>query len=99
MARNAVSTHGIIYSATGEFWLGEAINSAKESRRFNDVPHLIFSDVSSTDRIEGVEFETYNSTGDPFLDKINSIERSPFQQTIYLDTDTYVIANLDEMFD
>jgi hypothetical protein len=99
MVSNVASHLGIIYSATGEFWLGEAINSAKASRRFNDVPHLIFSDVSSTERIEGVEFGKYNSTGDPFLDKITSIERSPFEQTIYLDTDTYVIANLDEMFD
>jgi hypothetical protein len=99
MATNVASHRGIIYSATGEFWLGEAITSAKSSRRFNNVPHLIFSDVSSTERIEGVDFEKYSSTGDPFLDKISSIESSPFEQTIFLDTDTYVTANLDELFD
>ena len=38
---------GIIYSATGEFWRDEAINSAKASRRFNHIPHIIFSDLAA----------------------------------------------------
>lgn len=99
MASDLVPNRGILYSATGEFWLDEAINSAKASRRFNQVPHLIFSDTPSAEKIEGIEFKRYVSTGDPFLDKITSIGRSPFEQTIFLDTDTYVTANLDDLFD
>lgn len=101
-ANRAVSeaTRGIIYSATGDFWLDEAIRSARVSRGFNLIPHLIFTNARPPEEpIEGVEFEKYMTTGDPFLDKITSIRRSPFAQTLYLDTDTYVTASLDDVFD
>jgi hypothetical protein len=99
MAAEPIKHRGIVYSATGQFWLNEAINSARTSRRFNPVPHLIYSDLPSSEAIDGVEFGRYEPSGDPFLDKISSIRRSPFAQTLYLDTDTYVTANLDELFD
>jgi len=90
---------GIVYSATGEKYVREAVTSATSSLRFNQVPHLIFCDVPVDAQIASLEFRKFSSCGDPFLDKINNIRQSPFAETIFLDTDTYVLANLDDLFD
>jgi len=95
----ATLRRGIIYSATGQFWLDEAINSARQSLRFNAIPHLIFSDLPVAEPIEGVECHQFTPSGDPFLDKITTIGRLPFEQTLFLDTDTFVTDNLDDLFD
>jgi hypothetical protein len=90
---------GIIYSATGQKYLAEAINSAQSSLRLNSVPHLIFCSETPKCKIEGIEFMRFNSSGEPYLDKICNITETPFEQTIFLDTDTYVLSNLDDLFD
>jgi hypothetical protein len=90
---------GIAYSATGERFVAEAIASARSSLRFNHVPHLVFCDAIPPEKIDGVDFVRYETSGDPLLDRIRSICRMPFEQTIYLDTDTYVAASIDDLFD
>ena len=92
-------SRGIIYSAIGAQFIAEAISSARSSLRFNRVPHLIFCDVVPIDRIDGIEFVRIESCGDPFGDKIRSIRRLPFEKTLFLDGDTYLTANVDELFD
>ncbi|MGO9849842.1 MAG: hypothetical protein ACLPKT_25560 [Methylocella sp.] len=93
-------TRGIIYSATGAAYVGEAIASATSSLRYNDLPHLIFCDnIPSISAPAGIEFSTFAPSGEPFLDKIRTIRRSLFEQTIFLDTDTFVTANVSELFD
>jgi hypothetical protein len=94
-----MAQRGIIYSATGAGYITEAINSAKSSLRFNHIPHLIFCDAIPAEKIDGVEFIPIQSCGDPFGDKIRSIYRLPFDQTIFLDGDTYLTANIDDVFD
>jgi len=94
-----VCMRGIIYSATGAQYAREAVTSATSSLRFNQIPHLIFCDVPLDAQIAGLEYCQFSSCGNPFLDKINNIRRSPFIETIFLDTDTYVLGNLDEVFD
>jgi len=98
MINNCIS-RGIIYSATGARFIGEAVVSAQSSLRYNHVPHLIFCDSAPPANIEGIEFVRFEPSNEPFLDKLRNIGRMPFEQTIYFDTDTYVTANIDEMFD
>ena len=93
-----MATRGIIYSAFGDRYLAEAVASARSSMRFNQIPHLIFCDRPCNDRTEHVNFRQFETAGDPYLDKINSIRNSPFEHTLYLDTDTYVTANVEELF-
>jgi len=99
MTTDAVFQRGIVYSATGERFVGEAINSAKSSLRFNKVPHFIFCDVEPGEPIEGVTFSRFAPCGNPLLDRIRNICQAPFKRVIYLDTDTYVIDNIEELFD
>jgi hypothetical protein len=88
---------GIVYSVSGEGYLTEALNSARSSLRFNRVPHLIFSDLDrslpSTNG-ELLSIRLYDPTGDPFADKITNLEASPFQRSIFLDSDTHVTGDL-----
>ena len=89
---------GIIYSAVGSKYVAEAVVSARSSLRFNRIPHLIFCDDPG-ERVPGLEFRKIVSSGDPFLDKITVVNSSPFDQTLYLDTDTYVIGPISDLFD
>ena len=90
---------GIICSATGRRYVTEAISSAQSSLRFNRVPHLIFCDQIQIEKVEGIDFVKFETCGNAFLDKIRNISQTPFERTIFLDTDTCVIANIGELFD
>ncbi len=92
-------SRGVIYAAVGSKYVAEAINSARSSLRFNAVPHVIFCDQALADNTDGIEFRKIAPSGDPFRDKIEAINSLPFDETLFLDTDTYVTANLDELFD
>ena len=80
-----IPSKGIVYSATGDRCLTEAITSAQSSLRFNHLPHLIFCDQAPPVNIEGIEFRQFRKSNDPFLDKVRNIATIPFEQTIYLE--------------
>jgi hypothetical protein len=95
---------GIIYSCSGPTYIEEAVSSARSSLRHNDVPHLIYaSPVPAVPRDEPrLAFAPFTPSGNPFLDRIANMRRSPFERTIFLDSDTYVvdeIAHLLTLFD
>jgi hypothetical protein len=93
------SSRGIIYSATGEKYLQEAIQSAISSRRFNKIPHVIFCDVVPDLKPEGVSYVKFEKGDNPYADKIRNMLASPFDATIFLDSDTYVCGSIAELFD
>jgi hypothetical protein len=92
---------GILYSAIGDRFFDEAITSARSSLRFNHFPHVIFTDRdrSAPDpAVDGLSIETYRPSGDPFAEKIRNMARSPFERSLFLDTDTYVTHRVDLVF-
>lgn len=91
---------GIMYSSFGEKYLAEAARAARSSVRHNDVPHLIFAAGEVRDTPPGVtvvSFEPISSA--PFLDRIANMRRSPFERTLYLDTDTFVVDEMVGVFE
>lgn len=92
-------SRGIQYCAVGRQWLGEALASARSSLRYNKVPHLIYTDCARPEPIDGVEYRTHEPCGHPFADKIAVMAKSPYAETIQLDTDTHVAADITELFD
>jgi len=92
-------SRGIVYCAQGERHFLEALASAKSSLQHNAVPHVIFSDRELGGPIPGIDVRTQHGCGLPFADKIDAMTRSPFAQTIYLDTDTFVAAEITELFE
>src|SRR5579859_6488757 len=97
--RRAAMSRGIVYCAQGERHFLEALASAKSSLQHNAVPHVIFSDRELGGPIPGIDVRTQHGCGLPFADKIDAMTRSPFAQTIYLDTDTFVAAEITELFE
>ncbi len=87
------ASDGILYSSSGDSYIAEAVRSARSSLRHNALPHLLLAshDTAGEERLTVARFEPSDS---PFLDKIANIRRSPFARTIYLDSDTFVVAEI-----
>lgn len=90
-------TRGFVYVAWGTRFLNEAIKSAFSVKQHMDYPIALITPIS----IEGPHpFDHVIST--PFertyRDKIKMVQ-SPFEETIFLDTDTYVLESFDPIFD
>jgi len=84
---------GIVYSATSERYVEQAVRSAASSLRHNDLPHMLFADAEPAP-VPGLEVVLFEPSGNPYVDKIANMRRSPFERTIYLDTDTYVVDEI-----
>jgi hypothetical protein len=84
---------GVMYCSTGEFYVAEAIRAASSSLRVNDVPHVLFADVD-VDPPAGMTVSRFEPTGEFFADRIANMRRSPFERTLYLDSDTYVVDDV-----
>ncbi len=89
----AAAPAGILYSCSGEPYVAEAVQSARSSLRHHSLPHLLFSSVE-VDSEPGLSVARFEPSGNPYLDKIANMRRSPFERTIYLDTDTFVVEEI-----
>jgi hypothetical protein len=88
---------GVIYIAMGEKYRRESAVSAKQLREYMDVHVTMFSDQPVDNHV----FDDVRVVDDPaygFEDKIQYIRRSPYEKTLFLDTDTYVCRQIDELF-
>jgi hypothetical protein len=90
---------GVMYSCFGERYIAEAARAARSSLRHNDVPHLIFAAGEVRDPPPGVTVVGFEPTSSaPFLDRIANMRRSPFERTLCLDTDTFVVEEMVGVF-
>ncbi len=93
-----MTNKGVLYIATGEGFVKEAEASARSvSNVMSDTPIAIATDVEPSfdfDHIINIPNPHYG-----FRDKISNISRSPFDQTLYLDTDTYMHSDVFELFE
>ena len=90
---------GILYAATGKKCLAEAIVSVKSVRRYMpEIATAIYTDYP--EEAKGYFDEVYNIQPNEItrLNKIDPLSQSPFDQTLYLDSDTYVCDDLTELF-
>lgn len=91
---------GIMYSCFGEKYIAEAARAARSSLRHNDVPHLIFAAGELHDPPPGVTVVGFQQTSSaPFVDRIANMRRSPFERTLCLDTDTFVVEGMIDVFE
>jgi hypothetical protein len=89
---------GILYIATGPSYVAEAIGAARSVKEvWPGISLGLITDVPPPpgcfDHVEIVEAERSSR------DKPSLIGRSPFEQTIFLDADTYCCAPFPELFD
>lgn len=90
---------GFLYVATGDRFVAEARDSAISLRRWMpETPIVLHSDR----RPEPAEpFDQVIPLGNPqhfFIDKIEPLLETPFEKTVFLDTDTRVCAEISDLF-
>ena len=92
---------GVVYLAIGHRYLAEATISAASVRRHHELPITIFTDQPDAARAVGL-FESVlpiaQSGRTAHRDKLLAMAASPYPQTLFLDTDTYVGADLTDCF-
>lgn len=90
-------TRGVLYVAFGDNFLKELLFSAESVKKYNPDLHItVFAD-----RIIESEFidDCKKIDVKHMRPKIDNIADTPYDETLFLDTDTIVNHNLDDMFD
>ena len=90
-------TKGVLYIVTGQRYTEMALASAESLKRHN--PNLkvhLFTDqeIESNGPIDsiGMIADAHRRS------KVDYMHKSPFEHTLFLDADTFVLENLDELF-
>jgi hypothetical protein len=92
-----MNANGVIFIATGVDYT-RAANAAARSVRLHAPSLLIDLFTDNPDCAEGI-FDELHLIDNPHLrSKVDYIHKTRFSQTLYLDTDIRVDANIDEMF-
>jgi hypothetical protein len=95
----AIQTSGILYFAIGEKFRDEALRSAHSAKRWMpDIPIALVSDRPLEARAFDC-FIAWNESTFPFLGKVQSMQLSPFERTVFIDTDTLITDAFGELFD
>lgn len=93
--------NGILYIASGEKYYNEAIRAISRTKKvMPSVPIALCTDWSEGRYCKEIDF--YIELERPsytFGDKVNNYYNSPFEKTIFLDTDTYLIDSVDVLFE
>lgn len=91
---------GIIYVVTGNrSYMGELVSSLKSLRRHEpDLPVVVYTNfpVPVKYNVKVVPLGDYDN---PHKHKVSSIRRSPFEETLFLDTDIEIRGSLKPLFD
>lgn len=96
------SGQGVIYSAAGKKYVKEAIISAKSLKKNNkDINITIFVDDKGLLRNSVHLFQYIYEIERPeysYGDKLYAMKHTPYQETLFLDTDIIITDNISEVF-
>ena len=91
---------GYFYIAYGEAFTKEALMSIESLRRYTDLPIALYTDQSES-MFKDNRHITYlgKIVANHLRAKVDYMNQSPFEKTVFLDTDTVIVRNCDDMFD
>lgn len=90
-------SNGILFIASGKEKINEAIKSAESIRNYNELSISLITNRKVESRsIDNVI--KLQETEDILSDKVFNIHRSPYDRTLYLDTDTLVKGSIYDIF-
>lgn len=103
MDKSLLSKQGVLYIATGKKYIEAAIKSAYSVRRHSpNLPiHLFANWQSSNIKLKELPFpfSSISEIENPHRrSKIDYLPQTPFEQTLYLDSDTKLNADISPMF-
>jgi len=94
-------TIGLLYSATGKRYVEEAIKSAGSYKRaMPNIPITIFTDLPEIASEENC-FDACEQIKKPVhgpSDKFYALQNSPYDRTVFVDTDTWCLEQCEELF-
>ena len=94
-----LSNRGVIYISTGDKSYNEALTSAKSLKKFNpELSVTMYTDKREADPV----FDNFVIIEQPeysVQDKALNIWKTPYEETLYLDSDTYITGDLGEYFE
>lgn len=100
-----MTTRGFLYVALGKQYLKDAIISANSLKYFNPgATTAIFTDLPEKARSSGkfdvVQFTSHTgqSRNQYMLDRLTAWQSSPFDTTVALDADTYIMDEITDVF-
>ncbi len=93
---------GILFCATGEFYTDEAVHAAGYIREvMPDLPIAFFADRENAERVCS-HFDHVGIIEEPtfsIADRFGPLQESPFERTLFLDSDCYVLEDIRSLFD
>lgn len=95
----ATQPYGYIYIAIGEMFCHEAEQSCRSLKRFTCYPVVLITDQQDYTTVYFDNVIYASDLGRSFEVKITGMMRSPFERTVFLDTDTFVCAGIDSIFE
>lgn len=88
---------GILYVATGEEYIEEAVSSAEITRKNTDLPISLVADREDDSEVwDEVIIDENPQKG--YIDKPRNMLKTPYEQTLFLDADAYIIEDVPEIF-
>lgn len=98
--RSDYQKRGVIYVVAGSrSYMGELVSSLKSLRRHEpDLPVTVYTNFSVSSKYK-VKVEALGDYDNPHKHKVSSIRRSPFEETLFLDTDTEIKGSLKPLFE
>lgn len=90
---------GAIYLAIGRDYHEEVLTSATLLRLNNpDLPITIFTDAPFDDELP-FDVTIIQANTSPFKLKVEALSKTPYSKTLFLDTDTFVFSDVEEIFE
>lgn len=92
------SNEGFVYIVTGETFLNEALDSAVRLREVHPDANIAFISDRDPDSEVVDEFVPIEDPAHSHRDKVANIGRTPYEKTVFLDSDTYVCSDISDLF-
>lgn len=90
---------GVLYVATGEEYVDEVFQSVETLKQETDLPCTLISDAEyDHDLLDDVIVRENPDHRPDNSYKVYNIHESPYERTVYLDSDTYVRADISDLF-
>lgn len=91
---------GIFFIATGKKYQNELLNAIKRTREvMPNIPIAVCSDYDYPKLIKVDYFIKIENPLFNFADKVNNFMLTPFDKTLFLDTDTYIVDSVEPIFE
>ncbi|WP_342607900.1 putative nucleotide-diphospho-sugar transferase [Vibrio tritonius] len=91
-----MNNQGVLYIAFGDLYIKEAIVSAESVKQYNPNLHITLMCDNNIDSKYIDNVVLINATH--IRAKVDYIDQTPYEQTIFLDSDTIIDHSLDDLF-